>query len=126
MRTELLEEHRRNIHTEEPAVVSVSSLTLEEEPALDGCTDIREIRILLCDWVSWYQDGPEAQDVDRIMDLLTDLIHAGDIEKARLIIIYLDYLTKDAAGVWKQQVHIMKETVQKLTYSKYGYPLAFY
>lgn len=126
MRTELLEEHRRNIRTEEPAVVSVSSLTPQEEPALDGCTNIREIRILLRDWVSWYQDGPEAQDVDRIMDLLTDLIHAGDIEKARLIIIYLDYLTKDTAGVWKQQVQIMKETVQKLTYSKYGYPLAFY
>lgn len=131
MRTELLEEHRRNIHTDQQkteqqqAVVSSSEEGPEEDPALDGCTDIKEIRILLRDWVSLYKQGPEPQDVEQLLTLLSSLINCSDMENARLVIIYLDYLTEDLND-WKQQVSKIKETVQKLTCSKYGYPLAFY
>ncbi|KAG2198709.1 hypothetical protein INT47_005394 [Mucor saturninus] len=135
VRTELLEEHCRNQPTEKkpieilPAMVSPPSLPLlsepEGEPALNGCTDLKEIRSLLRDWVSLYEDGPEPEDVEKVIDLLTDLIDGSDIEKVRLIVLYLDYLTRKEKN-WKQQMNTVKETVQRLTCLKYGYPLAFY
>lgn len=135
VRTELLEEHRRNKPTEKPikilpAIVSPPSPSTclsepEGEPALNGCTDMKEIRVLLRDWVSMYQDGPELEDIEKVMNFLRDLIDCSDIEKVRLIILYLDFLTSQETE-WKQYMNTMKETVEKLTCLKYGYPLSFY
>lgn len=145
LRTELLAEHHRlkrlrgqeqqnqelrNVHQEHLKIKDGSiQIKLEhiKEPSLLGSTDIDDIRTLLRNWVASAQDGPEPEDVTSISQFLKELVRFSNLEKTRLVIVYLRYLIKDYPdnGGWKQSAVEIQETVSKAVTAIYGCPLKF-
>ncbi|GAA5812131.1 hypothetical protein MFLAVUS_005581 [Mucor flavus] len=127
VRTELLAEHRLNKQVE----LKDDGQQKEEEkrakllqPSFQGFTDINDLRNLLSDWVKSTQNEPEIEDVTSMTDFFSELVRAHDLEKSRLLIIYLTYLTKHNSH-WKSHIEKIKQTITNVVISMYGYPLQF-
>lgn len=88
-------------------------IELPDEPSLQGLTDINDIRRLLREWVSTFDDGPEPEDVASIGSYLIELVNASHLEKAHLLMLYLQYLSKDHNDEWKAQVKTIQENLNR-------------
>ncbi|KAG2229942.1 hypothetical protein INT48_001208, partial [Thamnidium elegans] len=127
VRTELLAEHRLNKQVElkdDGQQKKEKEKTKTSQPSFQGFTDIDDLRKLLNDWVKSTQDEPEIEDVTTMVDFFSELVRAHDLEKPRLLIIYLTYLTKHNSN-WKSHIEAIKQTITNVVISIYGYPLQF-
>lgn len=97
----------------------MNALLASREPTFQGLSDINDIRALLRDWTSQYK-CPEQEDVDTFQAYLIELIKVSDLEKVKLLITYLDQITKRQ---WNTLV--MKENISEMVIALYGYPLQF-
>ncbi|CAO3689560.1 hypothetical protein G6F70_002841 [Rhizopus microsporus] len=88
-------------------------IELPHEPSLQGLTDINDIRRLLREWVSTFDAGPEPEDVASIGNYLIELVNASHLEKAHLLMLYLQYLSKDHNDEWKAQVKTIQENLNR-------------
>lgn len=95
-----------------------------KEPSLQGLTDIKDLRNLLRDWVNSFPHEPEIEDVATMTDFFIELVRARDLEKPRLLIIYLNYLIKENP-YWIEHVEKIKQMTSNVVISMYGYPLQF-
>ncbi|RCH86140.1 deoxycytidyl transferase [Rhizopus azygosporus] len=122
IRKELLfdieKKHKEEMRREDKAVkrkndIRKPIIELPDEPSLQGLTDINDIRRLLREWVSTFDDGPEPEDVASIGSYLIELVNASHLEKAHLLMLYLQYLSKDHNDEWKAQVKTIQENLNR-------------
>ncbi|KAG0809118.1 hypothetical protein G6F18_010523 [Rhizopus arrhizus] len=99
------------------------SVELPNMPSLQGLTDISDIRKLLREWVSAFEDKPEPEDVKRITRYLVDLVKYSNLEKVQLVIKYLEYITAQNNNEWKMQVTSIKQALDHETIQLYQFPL---
>jgi DNA repair protein REV1 len=92
-------------------------------PSLQGLTDISDIRKLLREWVSAFEDKPEPEDVKKITRYLVDLVKYSNLEKVQLVIKYLEYITAQNNNEWKMQVTSIKQALDHETIQLYQFPL---
>ncbi|KAI8351783.1 hypothetical protein EDC96DRAFT_518444 [Choanephora cucurbitarum] len=126
---ELVAEHRRTKEKnkeqalEQPESFEYQKVILRDsEPALQGMTDINDVRNLIRTWVSSFQDEPEPEDVETVSSYLIDLIHGSDLEKVQLLMFYISYLTKDLIH-WKKHLCDMEKAISEATIAIYGCPM---
>lgn len=103
-------------------IVQLNALLASREPTFQGLSDIDDIRTLLRNWTSHYPEHPEQEDTDTFYDYLVELVKISDLEKVKLLITYLDYITSKQ---WKPYTLVMKENISEVVISLYGYPLQF-
>lgn len=96
---------------------------MEKEPKIQGLTDIQEIRELLVNWVDQF-DQPETEDLNTFCDYLIELIKVSDLEKVKLLVLYLDYLVSNKVS-WRSSISYLKENITETMITLYGYPLKF-
>ncbi|CEJ01524.1 hypothetical protein RMCBS344292_15548 [Rhizopus microsporus] len=132
IRKELLfdieKKHKEEMRREDKAVkrkndIRKPIIELPNEPSLQGLTDINDIRRLLREWVSTFDDGPEPEDVASIGSYLIELVNALHLEKAHLLMLYLQYLSKDHNDEWKAQVKTIQENLNRELVRLYQCPL---
>ncbi|KAI9345728.1 hypothetical protein BD770DRAFT_183450 [Pilaira anomala] len=122
VRTELLAEHGINKQPEKAEQQQQKKeLKKIEEPSLHGLTDVNDLRNLIRDWVQSTVTEPEPEDVTTITDFFIELVQAQDLEKPRLLLLYLSYLTKDNPH-WKLHLKTIQDTLSDVVISVYGYP----
>jgi DNA repair protein REV1 len=88
-------------------------IELPDEPSLQGLTDINDIRQLLREWIQTFDDGPEPEDVASIENYFIELVNSSHLEKAHLLMLYLQYLSKDHNDEWKAQVKAIQENLNR-------------
>ncbi|KAI9251981.1 hypothetical protein BY458DRAFT_589924 [Sporodiniella umbellata] len=102
---------------------SILDLDTIGEPPFQGLKDIEDIRNLLSEWVMTFEDEPESEDVEKIEQYIVDLVKQAYIEKAYLVMKYLEYKTKDSNVKWKFQVEHMKQCLNNQIMQTYHVPL---
>ncbi|KAG0166163.1 deoxycytidyl transferase [Apophysomyces sp. BC1015] len=142
MRKEILANHRlekemknrdiRNQHFKQaknrlldnnaPVVVIPS----HNEPTLIGKTSIQAIREVLQQWVSSYPDEPEPEDVETVENFVIELVDDKNLEKAQLVVMYLDQLVRDdRKGKWSMYVSGIRQRLSKAVETTYRCHLRF-
>ncbi|KAI7904179.1 uncharacterized protein BX663DRAFT_504194 [Cokeromyces recurvatus] len=100
----------------------LSSVT--KEPELQGIHDLKELEMLLKNWVLQTNGlPPEPEDVSTLCCYLLELVDYGDLEKTRLLIVYLRYLLVNAKEEWQTYLNDIEESINKAVISIYGCPL---
>ncbi|KAI8377857.1 uncharacterized protein BYT42DRAFT_359890 [Radiomyces spectabilis] len=72
----------------------VLDIPQRREPILMGKSRLEDIRELLRQWMDSFPEAPEPEDVETVTKYIQELVQEKDIEKAQLVIMYLDYLVK--------------------------------
>ncbi|KAI9483799.1 MAG: hypothetical protein EXX96DRAFT_537104 [Benjaminiella poitrasii] len=142
IRDELLEEYyktkkQKNKHitavttatttTTAAAVEAANTVQLATttEPKLQGISELRELHKLFMEWVNQSDEAPEPEDVSTVCCYLLELIDYGDLEKTRLLVVYLRYLLRERQGEWLRYLNDIEESVNNAVISIYGCPLKF-
>ncbi|KAI9314972.1 hypothetical protein BX666DRAFT_436638 [Dichotomocladium elegans] len=97
------------------------NIPLLEEPALMGKTDTESVRGLIRQWIGAFPESPEPEDEDLFTSYLCELVRAKNVERAQLLVRYLDHVASNER--WRQCVLRMREKVNDQVISIFHCPL---
>jgi hypothetical protein len=128
IRDQVIKEYRKKPEPKRPMIqvpaVQVKNNMLKTkplEPKLHGYTDIQDIRSMLLQWLTTFNE-PEPEDINTLIDYLIELVHFRDLEKVQQCIRYLLRNVEQSWMVWVEEMIVQ---VNEVVVSIYKCPLKF-
>ncbi|KAI8980544.1 hypothetical protein BDB01DRAFT_234843 [Pilobolus umbonatus] len=126
MRHELMAEYGQanNTKTKPKEAIPVTDIPKLDQPSWHGLTKILEIRSYLLEWIS-ANVMPSMREIDEFITFLSKLVRCSDLEKVRLIVLYMDFLVQHKEE-WKKTVEKIKAQVATTAIDVYGSIIKYY
>lgn len=96
-----------------------------KEPKLLGKQSLDDIRGMLREWIKEFPSEPQPEDVDVVGRFVVGLVEAKNLEKAQLVVTYLEYLCQRQSEQWMSHARNIRQQLCDAVESIYHCPLRF-